>query len=65
MQPSTRHRIAEAHFRELVTGAGLDQPDAVDYERDALIFRWSGPKVAVVVDLEPPPCSDRRAMAAP
>jgi hypothetical protein len=63
MQPSTRHRIAEAHFRELVTGAGLDQPDAVDYERDALIFRWSGPKVAVVVDLEPSPASRAPAEA--
>ena len=53
MQPSTRHRIAEARFRELVTSAGLEQPDGVDYEPDALVFRWSGPKVAVVVDLVP------------
>ena len=55
MQPSTRHRIAEARFRELVTSAGLEQPDGVDYEPDALVFRWSGPKVAVIVDLVPSP----------
>ena len=55
MDPSPRHRLAETRFRELVTGAGLEQPDGVDYEPDALIFRWSGPKVAVVVDLEPGP----------
>jgi hypothetical protein len=51
MQPSTHHRIAEARFRELVTSAGLEQPDGVDYEPGALVFRWSGPKVAVVVEL--------------
>lgn len=59
MQPSTRHQIAEARFRELVTGAGLEQPDGVDYEPDALIFRWTGPKVAVVVDLEAPAQPER------
>jgi hypothetical protein len=52
MQPSARHQTAETRFRELVTSAGLEQPDGVDYEPDALVFRWSGPKVAVVVDLE-------------
>ena len=53
MQPSTRHRIAEARFRELVASAGLEPPDGVDYEPDALVFRWSGPKVAVIVELQP------------
>ena len=67
MQPSARHQTAETRFRELITSAGLDQPDGVDYEPDALVFRWSGPKVAVVVDLEPPPGSGqcRRAMTSP
>jgi hypothetical protein len=37
------------------TSAGLDQPDGVDYEPDSLVFRWSGPKVAVIVELEPHP----------
>lgn len=55
MRPSTRHETAETRFRELVASAGLEQPDGVDYEPDALVFRWSGPKVAVVVELEPRP----------
>ena len=38
----------------MITHAGLDQPDGVDYEPDSLVFRWSGPKVAVVVDLAAP-----------
>ena len=65
MQPSDQHKLAETRFRELITSAGLDQPDGVDYEPDSLVFRWSGPKVAVVVDLEPsarrpaePPAAD-------
>ena len=55
MQPSDQHKLAETRFRELITSAGLDQPDGVDYEPDSLVFRWNGPKVAVVVDLEPHP----------
>ena len=55
MEPSDHHRLAETRFRELIASAGLDQPDGVDYEPDSLIFRWEGPKVAVVVDLEPHP----------
>jgi hypothetical protein len=55
MQLSEQHQAAEASFRKLIASAGLDQPDAVDYEDDALVFRWSGPRVAVIVDLDPPP----------
>jgi hypothetical protein len=55
MQPSDRHRLAEAHMRELLNGAGLEQPDGVDYDATSVILRWSGPKLAVVVDLEPVP----------
>ena len=57
MQPSTRHQIAEARFRALIASAGLEPPDGVDYEPDALIFRWSEEKLAVVLDLESPPGS--------
>ena len=53
MDPSARHRAAERQFREIITSVGLEPPDGVDYEPDTLVFRWSGPKVAVVVDLEP------------
>ncbi len=55
MQPSHQHQAAERRFRELIVSAGLDLPDSVDYEPESLVFRWSGPKVAVVVDLEPQP----------
>ena len=55
MQPSHQHTLAETRFRELIASAGLDAPDGVDYEPDSLVFRWEGPKVAVVVDLEPHP----------
>ena len=54
MEPSSRHRLAEASFRRLITSAGLDPPDGVEYDADSLIFRWEGPQVAVVVDLESP-----------
>jgi hypothetical protein len=55
MQPSPQHQVAENRFRTLIASAGLDPPDGVDYEPDSLVFRWEGPKVAVVVDLEPHP----------
>lgn len=42
-------------MRDLLDGAGLDQPDGVDYDATSVILRWSGPKLAVVVDLEPVP----------
>ena len=57
MEPSARHQTAETRFRELISSAGLEQPDGVDYEPGSLVFRWSGPKVAVVVELESPPGS--------
>jgi hypothetical protein len=60
MEPTPRHQAAEARFRALITSADLAQPDGVEYTPDSLIFRWEGPKVAVVVDLDDPP-SDYRA----
>ncbi len=54
MQPNPQHQAAERRFRELIVSAGLDLPDSVDYEPESLVFRWSGPKVAVVVDLAAP-----------
>jgi hypothetical protein len=59
MEPSPRHRAAEGRFRQLIHSAGLEEPDGVDYEPDALIFRWEGPKLAVVVDLDPSPGTPR------
>ena len=52
MNISPRHRDAETHFRRLVADAGLDPPDAVEYGLDSLTFFWTGPKVAVIVDLD-------------
>jgi hypothetical protein len=55
MEPSARHRQCEAHMRELLAGGGLAQPDEVTYEPNSVVLRWTGPKLAVVVDLEPVP----------
>jgi hypothetical protein len=52
MDITPRHRDAETHFRRLVDDAGLDPPDAVTYEHDSVTFFWTGPKVAVIVDLD-------------
>ena len=54
MQPSPRHRAAESQLRRLITDAELPQPDDVEYTRATVIFRWEGPKVAVVIDLDDP-----------
>jgi hypothetical protein len=52
MDITPRHRSAETRFRHLVDDAGLDPPDAVEYDADSLTFFWNGPKVAVIVDLD-------------
>jgi hypothetical protein len=52
MDITPRHQDAETRFRRLVEDAGLDPPDAVTYEHESVTFFWSGPKVAVVVDLD-------------
>jgi hypothetical protein len=52
MDITPRHQDAEARFRRLVEDAGLDPPDTVTYEPDSVTFFWTGPKVAVVVDLD-------------
>ena len=52
MDISPRHSDAEARFRRLVEDAGLDPPDAVEYGAECVTFFWTGPKVAVIVDLD-------------
>jgi hypothetical protein len=54
MQPSPRHCAAESQLRQLITDAELAQPDGVEYTRASVIFRWQGPKVVVVIDLDDP-----------
>jgi hypothetical protein len=55
MEPSARHHQCEAHMRELLAEGGLAQPDDVAYEPNSVVLRWTGPKLAVVVDLDPVP----------
>ncbi len=52
MEPTPRHRAAEAGFRRLLAAGGLPQPDAVEVRADGLVFLWHEPKLAVVVDLD-------------
>ena len=52
MDISPRHQDAEARFRRFVEDAGLDPPDAVEYGLQCIRFFWTGPKVAVIVDLD-------------
>ena len=55
MDPSPRHRACERDMRQLLRSGGLAQPDRVDYDPGSVILRWSGPKLAVIVDLDGPP----------
>ena len=42
-------------MRELLTAGELAQPDEVAYEPNSVVLRWTGPKLQVVVDLDPVP----------
>jgi len=64
MQPSPRHRAVESRFRQLITDAELPQPDEVEYFDESVMFRWPGPKVAVVVDFDDFPRTRRPADGA-
>jgi len=55
MDPSPRHLACEADMRQLLLSGGLAQPDRVDYDPGSVVLRWTGPKLAVVVDLDGPP----------
>jgi hypothetical protein len=52
MDITPRHEEAEAGFRALLTEAGIDPPDAVEYGYTCVRFFWTGPKLCVVVDLD-------------
>ena len=45
-------------MREIVRNAGLPKPDEVRYEfePDEVVFKWTGPKLAVVIDLDNDGC---------
>ena len=40
-------------MRELLADSELAQPDDVTYEPNSVILKWAGPKLAVVVELDP------------
>jgi hypothetical protein len=52
MPITPRHRTVEARFRRLLADAELPEPDAVDYEPEAVVFFWHEPKAAVAVDFD-------------
>ena len=52
MTVTSTHREIETHFRALLADADLPPPDDVGYEPESVVFYWSGPKVAVVVDFD-------------
>ena len=62
MEPTPRHREAEAAFRSLLEDGGLPQPDAVEVSPDGLLFLWHEPKLAVALDLDDP--DDSAAVSA-
>ena len=51
MAMTPQHRSAEARFRRLLASADVPEPDAVEYEPDAVLFLWHEPKLAVFLDL--------------
>ena len=59
MQPSPRHRAAEARFRDLLRTQDLAEPDRVEYAPDELTFFWEESKLAVVVELDEVPLPPR------
>jgi hypothetical protein len=52
MDITPTHQEAETRFRALLEEGGIDPPDAVEYGATCVRFFWTGPKVAVVVDLD-------------
>lgn len=55
MHPSPRHQQVETRMRELLTAAGLPQPDDIAHVSRAVIFLWYETKAFVLVDLEEMP----------
>lgn len=51
---ASRHLDAEQRMREIIRNAGLPKPDEVlyEFEPDEVVFKWNGPKLAVVIDLD-------------
>jgi hypothetical protein len=52
MDITPRHQEAETRFRTLLEEGGIEPPDAVEYDAESVTFFWTGPKLAVIVDLD-------------
>ena len=51
MAPIDRKQKAEYRMRALLDGAGLPEPDEVEYGKACIRLLWHDRKVAVVVDV--------------
>ena len=45
---------AETMVRELIAENGLPEPDDIEYGFTCIRVLWNDPKVALVVDIDPP-----------
>jgi hypothetical protein len=45
---------AETMVREMIAENGLPEPDDIEYGFTCIRVLWSDPKVALVVDIDPP-----------
>jgi hypothetical protein len=54
MEITDRHREVERRLRRLVADAEMFEPDRVEYEPEAVVFFWDGPKLAIAVDFDRP-----------
>jgi hypothetical protein len=54
MQPTPRHRQAEADFRRMIASNDLPEPDEVEYTYGSVYFRYDEQKLVVAVDLDDP-----------
>jgi hypothetical protein len=52
MDITPRHQDAETRFRALLEEGGIEPPDTVEYAAESVTFFWTGPKLAVIVDLD-------------
>jgi hypothetical protein len=56
---------AEHAGRAMLERAGVPQPDAVEYGHTCIRFFWNGPKVVLVIDIDPPPEGGELACEVP
>jgi hypothetical protein len=52
---------AEHKMRELIAQGGLPDPDHVEYGYTCIRLIWLEQKLAVVIDIDPPPDEDDQA----